>query len=88
MPDRKYCSGTVFEIKEVLGDGAVGNTLAVGFRHDEISQKIGHRKDNPGAGIKIFLKKKAAARKISKLPKPVAFYIQLGDEAKNKSLRE
>jgi len=87
VPDRKYCSGTVFEIKEALGDGTTGATLAVGFRHDEISQKIGHKKDNPGAGIKIFLKKKADGKKISKLPKPVAFYIQLGDEAKNKSLQ-
>ncbi len=87
VPDRKYCSGTVFEIKEVANDGSIGNALAVGFRHDEISQKIGHKKDNPGAGIKIFLKKKSAVKKISKLPKPVAFYIQLGDEAKNKSLQ-
>jgi len=86
VPDRKYCSGTVFEIKEMLGDGTLGNTLAVGFRHDEISQKIGHKKDNPGAGIKIFLKKKAVPKKISKLAKPVAFYIQLGDEAKHRSL--
>ena len=87
VPDRKYCSGTVFEIKEVASDGEVGSTLAVGFRHDEISQKIGHKKDNPGAGIKIFLDKKTNPKKISKLPKPVAFYIQLGDEAKNKSLQ-
>ncbi|MBU6370842.1 MAG: ATP phosphoribosyltransferase regulatory subunit [Patescibacteria group bacterium] len=86
VPDRKYCSGTVFEIKEVLPDGAAGPILAVGFRHDDLSQKIGHKKENPAAGIKIFLKKKAAAKKIGKLPKPVAFYIQLGDEAKHKSL--
>lgn len=86
LPDRKYCSGTVFEIKEIESDGTAGDTLAVGFRHDEISGKIGQKKDNPGAGAKIFLKKKAMPKKISKLPKPVAFYIQLGDEAKHRSL--
>lgn len=86
VPDKKYCSGTVFEIKETLANGNVGETLAVGFRYDGMAQKIGHKRDNPGVGIKIFLKKKAAIKKISKLPKPNAFYIQLGDEAKHKSL--
>ena len=86
VPDKKYCSGTVFEIKETLSNGEIGETLAVGFRYDGIAQKVGHKRDNPGVGIKIFLKKKAVIKKISKLEKPVAFYIQLGDEAKHKSL--
>ncbi len=86
VPDKKYCSGTVFEIKEIKADGETGETLAVGFRYDGMAQKIGHKRDNPGVGIKIFLKKKAVIKKISKLVKPVAFYIQLGDEAKHKSL--
>lgn len=86
VPDRKYGSGTVFEIKETLANGEAGETLAVGFRYDSLAQKIGQKRDIPGAGIKIFLKKKAKVMKISKLPKPIAFYIQLGDEAKHKSL--
>jgi histidyl-tRNA synthetase len=86
VPDRKYGSGTVFEIKETLANGEAGETLAVGFRYDSLAQKIGQKRDVPGAGIKIFLKKKAKVMKISKLPKPIAFYIQLGDEAKHKSL--
>ena len=86
VPDKKYCSGVVYEIKELKSDGEAGETLAVGFRHDGISQKVGLKKDNPGAGIKIFIKKKATIKKISKLPKPIAFYIQLGDEAKHRSL--
>lgn len=86
VPDKKYCSGTIFEIKEVLGNGNTGETLAVGFRYDGIAQKIGHKRDNPGVGIKIFLKKKAVVKKVSKLSKPIAFYIQLGDEAKHRSL--
>ena len=86
VPDKKYCSGTIFEIKETLSNGDVGETLAVGFRYDGIAQKIGHKRDNPGVGIKIFLGKKTIVRKVSKLTKPLAFYIQLGDEAKHKSL--
>lgn len=86
VSDKKYCSGTIFEIKETLSNGNVGETLAVGFRYDGMAQKIGHKRDNPGVGIKIFLKKKAVIKKVSKLTKPVAFYIQLGDEAKHRSL--
>ncbi len=86
VPDKKYCSGTVFEIKETLANGEVGETLAVGFRYDGIAQKVGYKRDNPGVGIKIFLKKKAIIKKVSKLAKPLAFYIQLGDEAKHRSL--
>ncbi len=86
VPDRRYASGIVFDIKEVLADGKAGGTLATGFRYDDMSQKIGYKKDNPGVGAKIFLKKPALVKKISKLAKPAAFYIQLGEEAKHKSL--
>ena len=86
VPDKKYCSGTIFEIHETLSSGEAGEKLAVGFRYDGIAQKVGHKRDNPGVGIKIFLKKKAVVKKISKLNKPIAFYIQLGDEAKHRSL--
>ncbi|MCX6717640.1 MAG: His/Gly/Thr/Pro-type tRNA ligase C-terminal domain-containing protein [Candidatus Taylorbacteria bacterium] len=58
----------------------------MGFRYDGLTQKIGHKRDVPGVGIKIFLNKKKIIKKISKLEKPKVFYIQLGDEAKNKSL--
>jgi histidyl-tRNA synthetase len=86
VPDRKYGSGIVFEIRELLGEGKTGEILAVGFRYDGLAQKVGNKRDIPGAGVKIFLKKKAVVKKVSKLPKPIAFYIQLGEEAKHKSL--
>ena len=82
VPDRRYCSGTIFKIR----DDESKEVLAIGFRYDGLAQKIGLKRDIPGAGIKIFLKKKAVVKKVSKLEKPIAFYIQLGDEAKNKSL--
>ncbi len=86
VPDRRYGSGTIFESKEVLSGGETGDVLAVGFRYDGLAQKIGGKRDIPAAGIKIFLPKKAKVVKVSKLPKPIAFYIQLGDEAKHRSL--
>jgi len=83
VPDRKYCSQTIFEIKNADNEKEV---LAIGFRYDGLSQKLGNKKDVPGIGLKIFLKKKSAEKKVSKLQKPIAFYIQLGEEAKHKSL--
>jgi histidyl-tRNA synthetase len=82
VPDKKYCSGTIYKIKDATNE----ETLAIGFRYDGFAQKIGNKKDIPGVGIKIFLKKKDGAKKISKITKPKAFYIQLGEEAKHKSL--
>ncbi|MFA5934614.1 MAG: His/Gly/Thr/Pro-type tRNA ligase C-terminal domain-containing protein [Candidatus Paceibacterota bacterium] len=82
VPDKKYCFGTIYKIKDASNE----EILAVGFRNDGFAQKIGNKKDIPCAGIKIFLKKKATIKKISKITKPIAFYIQLGDEAKHKSL--
>ncbi len=86
VPNRKTCSGTVFEIKELDEKGNPGDVLAVGFRYDGLAQKIGYKRDVPGAGLKLFIKKKDTSKKFSKLEKPIAFYIQLGDEAKHKSL--
>ncbi len=86
VPDRKVCSGTVFEIKELNEKGEAGEVLAVGFRFDGLAQKVGQKRDIPGAGLKIFPHKKAVVKKVEKLEKPIAFYIQLGDEAKHKSL--
>ncbi|MFA6227181.1 MAG: His/Gly/Thr/Pro-type tRNA ligase C-terminal domain-containing protein [Candidatus Paceibacterota bacterium] len=82
VPDRKYCSQTIFEIKDNESEDA----LAIGFRYDGLAQKIGHKKDLPGVGLKVFLKKKSTIKKVSKLNKPTAFYVQLGDDAKHKSL--
>jgi len=83
VSDKRYCSQTIFEIKNADNDK---ETLAIGFRYDGLSHKLGNKKDVPGMGIKIFTKKKGAEKKISKISKPIAFFIQLGDDAKHKSL--
>jgi histidyl-tRNA synthetase len=83
VSDKRYCSQTIFEIKNADNDK---ETLAIGFRYDGLSHKLGNKKDVPGMGMKIFTKKKGAEKMISKLAKPIAFFIQLGDDAKHKSL--
>lgn len=85
ISDRKYCSQTVFEIAQKNKNGNK-EVLASGFRFDGFAQKIGIKKDIPGAGIKIFIEKNTKVRQISKIKKPKAFFIQISDDAKLKSL--
>lgn len=85
ISDRKYCSQTIFEIcrKNKNNEKEV---LAIGFRYDGLAQKVGFKKDIPGVAVKIFIDKKNKTKKISKIKKPKAFFIQISDDAKLKSL--
>ncbi len=85
ISDRKYCSQTIFEIAQ-KGKSGAKEVLASGFRFDGFVQKIGYKKDIPGAGIKIFIDKNTKVKEISKIKKPKAFFIQISDDAKLKSL--
>jgi histidyl-tRNA synthetase len=85
ISDRKYCSQTVFEIAQ-KGKSGGKEVLATGFRFDGFAQKIGFKKDIPGAGIKIFIDKNIKSKEISKIKKPKIFFIQISDDAKLKSL--
>ncbi|MBP9701987.1 MAG: hypothetical protein KBD47_03355 [Candidatus Pacebacteria bacterium] len=80
--NKKYCSETIFEIKE--GD----KTLAIGVRYDSLSKKIGFKKELAGVGISLLIKKgKNDLRKeLTKTKKPWVYFVQLGFEAKLLSL--
>jgi len=88
ISDRRYASGTVFEIKQ-KNDNPRGTdeSLAVGFRSDLASKKLGFKKDVPMIGVKISFKSDFEKRQLPKIKKTSVFFIQLGDEAKHKSLR-
>jgi len=85
LSDRKYCSQAVFEIKGKIGKSDEEEILAIGFRYDGLTQKLGFKKDLMGAGIKIFLNKEGKPKLISKIKRPKIFFIQISDEAKHKS---
>jgi histidyl-tRNA synthetase len=80
--NRKYCSETIFEIKE--GE----KTLAIGVRYDSLSKKIGFKKELPGISISLLIKKgKTEFRKeLTKTKRPWVYFVQLGMEAKLLSL--
>jgi len=87
-----YYTRTVFEIIEQGGgeDGAP-LTLAGGGRYDYLARQVGGKRDVPAAGISIGVDRIVASvwyKKLSPriLKKPKIYFIQLGSEAKLKSL--
>jgi histidyl-tRNA synthetase len=88
MSDRRYASGTVFEIKQKnTNPRNADESLAIGFRGDLASKKLGFKKDVPMVGIKISFKSDFEKKQLPKIKKTSVFFIQLGDEAKHKSLK-
>ncbi len=88
VADRRFASGTIFEIKQKSENPKIPDlSLAVGFRSDLACKKMGFKKDVPMIGAKISFKCNQEKRQSPKIKKTSVFFIQLGDEAKHKSLK-
>lgn len=85
LGDPNYSSHTVFSII----DKTNGKILATGTRYNNIGKKIGLKKDTHGISLNINLKrfKKVSRPKSPKNEKNKFYFIQIGPEAKRKSLR-
>lgn len=91
-----YYTRTVFEIIEHIEEGQSGEdgtslTLAGGGRYDYLARQIGSKRDVPAVGISIGVDRIIASPWYKKLAprilkKPKIYFIQLGTEAKLKSL--
>jgi histidyl-tRNA synthetase len=87
-----YYTRTVFEIIEQNGgEDGTPLTLAGGGRYDYLARQIGSKKDVPAVGISIGVDRIIASPWYKKLcprilKKPKIYFIQLGAEAKLKSL--
>ncbi len=88
-----YYTRTVFEIiEQTTGEeGALPLTLAGGGRYDYLARQIGGKKDVPAVGFSIGVDRIIASPWYKKLAprilkKPKIYFIQLGSEAKLKSL--
>lgn len=90
--EKNHSSHTVFCIKstgldrELTKDGL--EVLATGYRYSRLGKKMGLRKEVPMAGCSIFLNKhEPKAEKVYKeLPRAKFYLVQLGSEAKKRSL--
>jgi histidyl-tRNA synthetase len=88
ISDRRYASGTIFEIKQKHENQKTPDeSLAIGFRSDGVCKKLGFKKDIPIIGTKIYFKTESEKKQAPKIKKTSVFFIQLGDEAKHKSLK-
>ncbi len=88
VSDRRFATGTVFEIKQKSENPKVTDeSLAVGFRSDLACKKMGFKKDVPTIGLKMNFKVESEKKQPPRIKKTSVFFIQLGDEAKHKSLK-
>ena len=84
--ERNHTSHTIFAIKNIGTE--TRDTLAVGYRYSRLGRYFGLRKEIPMAGVTIFptLKSEARERIYKELPRPKFYLVQLGREAKVKTL--
>lgn len=84
--EKNHTSHTIFAIKN--NEDEEMEALAVGYRYSRLGRTLGLRKEVPMTGVNIFadLSKNARRRKYKTLPKPKFYLIQLGREAKIKTL--
>jgi histidyl-tRNA synthetase len=87
-----YYTRTVFEIiEENVGEDGAPLSIAGGGRYDYLAKQVGSKKDVPAIGMAIGVDRIVASPWYKKLAprimkKPKIYFIQLGNEAKLKSL--
>ena len=87
VQNKLYASQTVFGINGEKNGKRV--TLGYGYRYNHLAKKIGLKKEIPAVGVHLFWKrdlKHAKPVRVKKIPKPKFYFIQLGYNAKLKSL--
>ncbi|MDO8590395.1 MAG: His/Gly/Thr/Pro-type tRNA ligase C-terminal domain-containing protein, partial [bacterium] len=85
VANRTFSHQTLFEIHnpESL---ELCRPLALGARYANIGKKIGLKRDVPGIGVRLTFKERNLQKNL-KVLKPKIYFIQLGFEAKLKSLK-
>lgn len=87
-----YYTRTVFEVyTESLGEDGAPTQIASGGRYDYLARQLGGKKDVPAVGFSMGVDRIAESSWYKKLcprilKKPKIYFIQLGSEAKLKSL--
>lgn len=90
--NKNYCSHTIFAIRDSVEEG--GEPLAVGYSYSRLARRFGFKKDMPLSGITIFpeapsekqKKSPTGGRVYKKIPRSKFYLVQLGKEAKMRSL--
>lgn len=83
--EKNHSSHTIFAIRNVENEDE--KTLAVGYRYSRLCKKAGLKKEIPMACVTLFSAPDKEHEKIYKqLPKPKFYLVQLGREAKMRTL--
>ncbi len=84
--NKNFCSHTIFAIRLA---GEEDTILGMGYRYSRLTRRFGFKKEVPFLGISLYpdTKEKAAESRIVKeMAKPKFYLVQLGREAKMKTL--
>lgn len=84
VDNASFALHTVFHI---YSNDSKNELLAYGSRWGTIAKKLGFRKDVPSVSATVHIKKPAGKSKTHKFAKPKLYFIQMGHEAKLKSLK-
>ncbi len=88
--EKHHSSHTIFCIKSMGIDRELSTdapeVLAMGYRYSRLGKKMGLRKEVPMAGCSIFLNEHEPKKIYKELPRAKFYLVQLGKEAKIKSL--
>jgi len=88
VSDRRYANQTIFEIKQKSENPKNTDlSLGIGFRYDNLGKKVDLKKDIPAIGLKLNFKSESDKNQAPRIKRASVFFLQLGDEAKHKSLR-
>jgi len=85
VSNRAFSCQTIFEIHNPESR-ELCKPLAVGVRYANLGKKMGLKRDVPGVGVRLTFKEKNSSKNL-KFLKPKIYFIQLGFEAKLKSLK-
>lgn len=89
LGEKHHSSHTIFGIRASAEESEATSPsyLATGYRYSRLGKRLGLRKEVPMASCTIFSREKAAPAKVYKdLPRPKFYLVQLGREAKIKTL--
>src|SRR3989344_1974388 len=80
--EKNHSSHTIFGIRAA----GARDLLATGYHYSRLSKRVGLEKEFPLVSISIFLGDKGKTRVYKELPKPKFYLVQLGREAKIRTL--
>jgi len=86
IENHEHAAHTTFRLLAPAPDGAM-EWIAGGTRWTNIAKKIGLKKDVPSVSGSIFVSRPEKREKKTKIQKPKIYFIQMGQEAKLKSLK-